>query len=205
MLRRSYWRIGMLLLMSALALIATGACDDDEKTAALARAEVLEQQVANLEREGREVALQAEIGGLEGRIFALQSNLDASAQNLFVSVDPVGAGCVRTNQVLNDGDGEIYFRVKVYDPATGELMDDTVLDAVVLTIGGETLDAGYGPHGRPEPTDYFWVATWEVPKGYPTGTARYSVTATAADGRTGEFTEFNVTPSLITVQALTAN
>jgi hypothetical protein len=97
----------------------------------------------------------------------------------------------------------VVWRIKVYDPATGEPMDDKALDSVIVSLkDGQTFGAKYGPHpGQPgaTPTDYFWSTAWQIPTNYPTGSVPYTVTAKAKDGRTGAFTEFNVAPSLLTV------
>jgi hypothetical protein len=48
----------------------------------------------------------------------------------------------------------------------------------------------YGGHppvsqGNPEgPTDFFWVAVWIIPSGYPNGTFRYKALATDMAGNT---------------------
>jgi hypothetical protein len=101
--------------------------------------------------------------------------------------------------------GEVVWRIKVYDPATGEPMDDQALDSVVVSLNdGQTFTAQYGGHpGQPgvPTTDYFWSAAWSIPETYPTGSVPYTVTATSTDGRTGTFNEFNVAPSLLTVVA----
>jgi predicted transcriptional regulator len=100
---------------------------------------------------------------------------------------------------------EVVWQIKVYDPATGQTMDDTALDSVVVTLeDGQMFDARYGGHpgGTGEtPTDYFWSAAWTIPANYPTGSAPFTVTAESKDGRTGTFSEFNVAPALLTVVA----
>jgi hypothetical protein len=103
----------------------------------------------------------------------------------------------------------VVWQIKVYDPATGQLMDDTVLNSVVVKLSdGQTFDARYGPHpgappDQPQPpaTDHFWTTAWSIPATYPTGSAPFTVTATSKDGRTGTFSEFNVVPALLTVVA----
>ena len=99
----------------------------------------------------------------------------------------------------------VVWQIKVYDPATGNPMDNSTLDSVVVSLkDGQTFTAAYGGHpGQPgvPVTDYFWSAAWSIPATYPTGSVPYTVTAKSKDGRTGTFTEFNVAPSLLTVVA----
>jgi hypothetical protein len=99
----------------------------------------------------------------------------------------------------------VVWRIKVYDPTTGQPLDDKALKSVAVTLNdGQTFSATYGGHpGQPgvQPTDYFWSTAWAIPTSYPTGSVPYQVTATSNDGRTGSFTEFNVAPSLLTVVA----
>jgi hypothetical protein len=95
---------------------------------------------------------------------------------------------------------EVVWQVRVYDPATGKLMDDKALQSVaVLLPDGKTLAAKYGGHPANDSTDYFWATGWEIPKAYPTGSLQYTVKAAAHDGRTGEFTQFNVASALLTI------
>lgn len=105
--------------------------------------------------------------------------------------------------------GDVVWRIKVYDPATGQPMDDQALDSVVVNLtDGQTFNAIYGPHpgappGQPQPpaTDHFWTAVWSIPSDYPTGSATFTVTAKSKDGQTGMFSEFNVAPSLLAIVA----
>ena len=97
----------------------------------------------------------------------------------------------------------VVFRIKVYDPTTGNPMSNSTLDSVVVSLkDGQTFTAAYGGHpGQPgvPVTDYFWSAAWSIPATYPTGSVPYTVTAKSKDGRTGTFAEFNVAPSLLTI------
>ena len=131
------------------------------------------------------------------------------AQNLILQANSVigstGAPtpqqvCVESSQ-FQQGE-EVVFRIKVYDPATGQPMDDSALSSVVVTLGdGQTLPAAYAGHPGSAPTDYFWAVSWAIPADYPTGSFPYSITAKSKDGRTGTFTDFNVNPSQLTVVA----
>ena len=130
-----------------------------------------------------------------------------AAQNLVLASDIVtGSGgtvkaasaCVLSN-IYKRGN-QVVFRVRVYDPITGQPMDDKALSSVVVTLpDGQTFTAKYGGHPAKSPVDYFWATSWVIPDNYPTGTLGYGVAATATDGRTGKFDPFNVTPSLLAV------
>jgi hypothetical protein len=97
---------------------------------------------------------------------------------------------------------QIVWRVRVYDPKTAEPLNDTTLDAVeVILPGEEVLAARYGPHPPPpqEATDFFWSTSWVIPENHPTGSLPYTIRAKAKDGRSGEFVQFNVAPSLLVI------
>jgi hypothetical protein len=86
----------------------------------------------------------------------------------------------------------------VFDPKTGDLMDDKTISKIEVKLAnGTTVAMKYGPHG-PQGGDreLYWTTSWVVPKDHATGTLKYSVTATAADGRTGDFEPFIVVSSL---------
>jgi hypothetical protein len=92
---------------------------------------------------------------------------------------------------------EIVWRVRVYDPRTGELMDNTALSGVQVKLAnGTTVDLNYGPHPKDPPNEYYWANRGVVPKTKPTGTLRYSIVGTGADGRTGQFEPISVASSL---------
>jgi hypothetical protein len=109
--------------------------------------------------------------------------------------------CVKSSQFQPGED--VVFRVKVFDPATGQAMDDKALSSVVVALkDGQTFKAGYGGHpGGPgsTPTDYFWSVAWAIPQTYPTGSVPFTVAATSNDGRKGTFNDLNVAPSLLTI------
>jgi len=97
---------------------------------------------------------------------------------------------------------QIVWRVRVYDPRTGQVMDETTLDVVQVILPGEQiLKAHYGPHPRPpqDATDFFWSTSWVIPQEYPQGSLSYTIRAESKDGRTGEFAQFNVAPSLLII------
>lgn len=106
--------------------------------------------------------------------------------------------CVLGNRFPRNS--EIVWRARVVDPVTGEGMGDEELSGVVVELSdGQVLDMRYGPHPRENPNDFFWTVSFDVPVDYPTGTLGYEIVATAADGRTGTFTQFDVESSLLTI------
>ncbi len=130
-----------------------------------------------------------------------------AAKNLILSSDMVsGAGgtvpsaaiCVLTSQYKPGN--QVVFRVRVYDPVTGQAMDNKSLSSVTITLpDGQSFKAKYSGHPAKNPADSFWAASWVIPANYKTGTLSYKATATANDGRTGTFDTFNVQPSLLTI------
>lgn len=105
--------------------------------------------------------------------------------------------CVQVSRYAHNE--EIVWRVKVFDPLTGEPMDDTQLESLQVVMGDQTLDLHYGPHPQDNPVDNFWTVGWEVPEDYPTGTISYTIEATAVDGRTGTWEQFGVEAAMLTV------
>jgi hypothetical protein len=126
-----------------------------------------------------------------------------AASNLIVDANTVTGhaeevSCVLANQFKPGG--HVVWRMKVHDPVTGQPMDDEALESVEISLpDGQTFEAEYGGHPASNPSDFFWATSWEIPEDYPTGSLPYQVTATAVDGRTGTFTEYNVAPSLLTI------
>lgn len=96
---------------------------------------------------------------------------------------------------------EVVWRVRVIDPATGQAMDDTMLEKVEVQLGdGQTFEMEYGGHPPPQrDREFYWATPWLIPKEYPTGSVAYTVTATATDGRTGEYKPFDIPSSSLTV------
>jgi len=129
------------------------------------------------------------------------------AKNLILSSDMViGSGgtaaptssCVLTSQYKPGN--QVVFRLRVYDPVTGKAMDDKAVSSVTVSLpDGQSFTAKYGGHPAKTPVDSFWATSWVIPNNYPSGTLSYKATATAADGRTGAFDNFNVQPSLLTI------
>lgn len=129
------------------------------------------------------------------------------SKNLILQADIVtGSGgtlkrdavCVLSSQYKRGN--QVVWRAKVIDPATGKPLDGAVLKSVEVKLpDGQSFPMKYGPHPSKEPTDNFWATSWVIPDNYPTGGLPYKILATANDGRTGEFSEFNVNLSLLTI------
>ncbi len=106
--------------------------------------------------------------------------------------------CVQSSQFRHEQ--QIVWRVKVIDPATSEPMTDADLTAVVLTLpDGQTFDLNFGAHPNGDPLDSYWTTNWVIPADYPSGIVDYTVTATAADGRSGELVTFPIPASTLTI------
>jgi len=108
-----------------------------------------------------------------------------------------GAVCVL--QSLFARNSEIVWRARVMDGSGTALSDAELASVVVELADGQTFDMRYGDHPRDNPTDQFWTGSFDIPQDYPTGTLDYKIVATATDGRIGEYTPFNVAPSLLTI------
>jgi hypothetical protein len=108
-----------------------------------------------------------------------------------------GKICVQRNLFARNE--EIVWRVKVFDPATGEPMDDQTLSSVAVKLEDQTLDLHYGPHPKDNPADYFWTVSWLIPEDHPSGELPYAIEATAADGRAGTFEQFGVSLARLTI------
>lgn len=201
MATRRRWLVALVALM----MLAITACGDSQ---------ALEDALADIEELQAEVDdLQAETGALEVEKSALESEKEALAsekadlettmaslgQELILQADIVGEGCMLQNAYLNDGEAKATFRVRVYDPLTGEQLDDQALESVTVVIDGQAFDLSWGPHPPNTEDDFFWTYGWEIFADYPAGNVEYEITATSVDGRTGAFDPFNVAPSLLTV------
>jgi hypothetical protein len=107
--------------------------------------------------------------------------------------------CVQANRFAHNED--IVWRVKVFDPLTGEPMDDTLLASVTVVMPDQELELHYGPHPRDNPLGFFWTTSWVVPEAYPEGVINYTIEATASDGRMGTWEQFEVAAANLTVTA----
>ncbi|HEY5652112.1 MAG TPA: hypothetical protein VIW46_11735 [Acidimicrobiia bacterium] len=201
------------LALVVLLVLVTAACSDDgaleeaqgqvadlqAQVAALeAESSTLEGQVADLESQTTD--LQATADAAEAEAATLEATLASTAQDLILQADIVGDGCMLQNAYLNDGERKATFRVRVYDPATGEPMGVDELESVTVTLGdGQVFELAWGPHPPNTEDDFFWTYGWEIFAGYPVGNVSYTIEAVALDGRTGAFDPFLVAPSLLTI------
>jgi cell division protein FtsB len=210
----------MLVVLVGMLMAVTAACSDDGALRdAEAEIEALESTLGRLEETNTELesnladlegdvsefgdltaSLEAQVSDLESENETLDATLAETARTLLLQADIVGEGCMLQNAYLNDGERKATFRVRVYDPSTGEQMGEDALESVVVSLSdGQSFDLSWGPHPPDTENDFFWTYGWEIFAGYPAGNVGYTITATALDGRTGEFEPFNVAPSLLTV------
>lgn len=92
---------------------------------------------------------------------------------------------------------EMVFRARVFDPKSGEPMDDKTLKSLVVELAnGKSFAAKWGAHPKEPPNEFYWTGSWVVPKDHASGTLKFLVTATAVDGRVGKFEPMPVVPSL---------
>jgi len=107
--------------------------------------------------------------------------------------------CVQTNRFKKGQ--RIGFRMTAIDGGTGEPENTATLTAH-LVVAGRTIDVpmrwrGAAGPTAPPPRGYLtspynlWVGYWLVPDDAPTGTVKYTVTATDRFGRTATFTPFS--------------
>jgi hypothetical protein len=112
-----------------------------------------------------------------------------------VPADRKAIGCTLTSRFPRNS--QMVWRARVYDPATGDLVDDKSMNKVEVKLAnGETVDAVYGLHPKDPPGEGFWTASWVIPKDHPTGTLSYTMTATDKTGRAGEWKPFSTAVSL---------
>lgn len=127
----------------------------------------------------------------------LMVDIVQGSKNL-AQADRASRSCVLSSRFPRNS--EMVWRIRVHDPASGETMDDKLLKGVAVQIAnGKALEGKYGPHPKDPPNEHYWTADWVVPKDHPTGTLKFTVEATALDGRTGTFEPMPVLPSLPTI------
>lgn len=146
------------------------------------------------------------LSGCQSTPQAVPAAAGPSPAKLFLAVDMVwgsknipadkkAMGCTLTSRFPRNS--EMVWRARVFDPASGDLIDGPSMDSVQVKLAnGQTLSAVYGAHPKDPPGESFWTASWLVPKDHPTGTLTYIVTATDKTGRTGEWKPFSTTASL---------
>lgn len=133
----------------------------------------------------------------------------AGASKLFIAADMVWGSknlpadqrfrsCNLTSRFPRNA--EMVWRIRVSDPVSGELLGKEALSKVEVKLSnGQLLTAQFGPHPKDPPNETFWTTSWVIPKDHPTGTLEYSITATDAKGRTGDWKPFITRTSLPTV------
>lgn len=224
-LRDMAMKTRLMTVFVVMLLAVLPACSDNSELED-ARAQISELESARAGLEASNDSLEASVADLESAVADLQSSTSAleaansdltdekesleatlasTGQQLILQADIVGEGCMLQNAYLNDGEAKATFRVRVYDPITGEQLDDEALDTVTVALGdGQTFELRWGPHPPDTENDFFWTYGWEIFAGYPAGNVTYEISATATDGRTGVFEPFNVFPSLLTVMDVEA-
>ncbi|WP_302081836.1 hypothetical protein [Salinibaculum rarum] len=74
----------------------------------------------------------------------------------------------------------VIWYVGVYDPETGEQLTDEDLDAVNISINGETVELGWAGDDEENAADE-WAGSWTIPEGTETGSVTYTVEITNGD------------------------
>jgi len=131
-----------------------------------------------------------------GQFLFLDVDTVLGPTNLTAEEQPLKT-CVQWSRFAHNED--VVWRVKVFDPLTGKPLDDTLLASVKVIMPDQTFDMHYGPHPRDNPLGYFWTTSWVVPEAYPNGVINYTIEATAKDGRTGTWEQFEVAAAQLTV------
>jgi hypothetical protein len=72
------------------------------------------------------------------------------------------------------------FYVGIYDPDTGEQLTDEDLDAVNVSINGETVELAWAGDDEEDPAQE-WAGSWTIPEGTETGSLSYTVEVTNGD------------------------
>jgi hypothetical protein len=140
---------------------------------------------------------------------AATAAVPAAAKTLFISADVVQGSvnvpkdqaalfsCVNSSRFARNS--QIVWRARISDPATGNLLDGAaVTKATVKLANGKDLDMVYGLHPK-DTGEGYWTSSWMIPKDQATGTLKYSISVTGADGRTGTFEPFSVASALPSV------
>lgn len=128
---------------------------------------------------------------------AIQADIVQGPKNLAPQDLPTGS-CVLQSRFARNG--QVVWRARVLDAASGKQLDDTQVDTIVVKLGdGQSFPMKYGQHPKTNPTDAFWATSWTVPADYPTGSVSYSIEARDKAGATVTFEPFNVAPSLLTI------
>lgn len=110
--------------------------------------------------------------------------------------EKVRKSCVQASRIPLGG--QVVWRVRVIDPATGSLMDDKALATVTAVLpDGQSFPMKYGAHPKDPPGESFWTSSFKVPLTYPTGLLDFKVVATDKEGRTGEFKQIMSVPSAV--------
>jgi len=133
-----------------------------------------------------------------GQFLFLDADTVLGPKNLTDEEKPAKT-CVQYSRFAHNE--QVVWRVKVFDPLTGEEMDDTMVDSLSVVLPNEALDLHYGGHPSSDPLGFFWTTSWVVPEDYPDGIINYTIEAVAADGRTGSWEQFEVGAANLTVTA----
>jgi len=115
--------------------------------------------------------------------------------------------CILTNRFKKGQ--RVGFRMTAVDGGSGDVENTATLIAHV-TYAGKTVDApmrwrGAAGPSAPAPPGYLrspfnlWTGSWTVPDDAPTGSIRYTVTATDRFGRKAEFTPFSAEASQLVI------
>lgn len=108
--------------------------------------------------------------------------------------------CVQASRFARNE--RVVWRIRVMDPRTGAFLTDKEVGLVEVKLkDGQVLTAKYAPHGKaPDPVESFWTAGWTIPANYPSGTAPFTISAKANDGRGGmNMPDFKVPAAFLTV------
>ncbi|MBI2874944.1 MAG: hypothetical protein HYY09_07630 [Firmicutes bacterium] len=113
--------------------------------------------------------------------------------------DKATQSCKLNNVFLRNE--QIVWRMKVIDPVTGKSMTDQEIETLIVKLGdGTELKPGrFSPRPKENSTDAFWSTSFNIPEDYPAGTLKYSIEATAKDGRKGKFVTFALAPTDLTI------